>query len=228
MDQNDQQIQLEMQLTRASLAEKLETLEQKVVGAVGTVEKVTDAVTDTVEAIRDSVEETTATMSVVNETVKESVKSVQRSFDVNVYIEEHPWWVVGGSVATGFCLGTLFNRRTEYVPRPSNGMNGPSTNGAGYEPRIHNGTLPSSVSTAPSPWAAEIDKLKGLALGALFGTVRELVASSLPEPVGREVKVIIDSVTKKAGGEPIASSAWASLMQPRKTRDPATTSPVDR
>src|ERR1700722_12482070 len=102
--ETEERIHQEMQETRVALAEKLILLEGKV---AGTVEQVTTAVTDTVEAIKDSVQETKATVSVVNETVQDSVKSVQDCLDVNAQVQAHPWWVMAGSVAAGFCLGTL-------------------------------------------------------------------------------------------------------------------------
>jgi len=57
-----------MEETRASLTEKLGTLEQKV---VGTVENATTVVTETVDAIKETVHETVAT---VQDGVKDSVE----------------------------------------------------------------------------------------------------------------------------------------------------------
>jgi len=213
----EERIQQEMQETRVALAEKLILLEGKV---AGTVDQVTTAVTDTVEAIKDSVQETKATVSVVNETVQDSVKSMQDCLDVNAQVQAHPWWVVAGSVAAGFCLGTLLKNREQ----PSHAPHAIASNGGAPRPwngehsdRHHNGNGTATITPKqePSMFAAEVDKLKGLALGALFGTAREMIAASLPEPVNQQVKEIIDNVTKKAGGEPIPSSAFAKLLEPK-------------
>ena len=200
--QNEQRIKQEMFETRAALAKKLVTLEQKV---VGTVDQVTNAVSDTVQAIKGTVDDAKETASVVNETVQESVKSVQKSLDVDAHVQAHPWLAVAGSVATGFCLGAmLINRSRPSLPacinpaRPLNGVQAAPP-----------------VRTEPGLFTAEINKLKGLALGALFGTAREMLASSFPEPVNQQMKDIIDSATRKVGGEPIPSSTFASLMQPK-------------
>lgn len=216
---HEERIQLEMQETRAALAEKLVILEGKV---AGTVEQVTNAVTDTVEAIKDTVQDTRATVSAVNESVQDGVKSVQDCLDVNAQVQAHPWLMLAGSVAAGFCLGTLLNQRTEPSRSAQSFDNNrgdtPVRNGGTFETlRNGNGTPISPPKEARSIWAPEIDKLKGLALGALFGTAREMIASSLPEPINQQVKDIIDSATKKAGGEPIASAAFASLLQPKST-----------
>jgi len=225
---NEERIQLDMQETRAALAEKLMLLEGKV---AGTVEQVTNAVTDTVEAIKDTVQDTRATVSSVNETVQESVKSMQDCLDVNAQVQAHPWWVMAGSVAAGFCLGTLLNKRAA-APRPSQEIGGATSvprawngdRGDGRRNGNGNGNGVSIISPKQEPGilTPEIDKLKGLALGALFGTAREMIASSLPEPVNQQVKEIIDSVTRKAGGEPIPSTAFSKLLEPRSTQDDRT------
>lgn len=202
--ENEERIKLEMQETRSALAEKLETLEQKVAGVVGTVEDVTTVVSDTVGAIKETMQDTKETVSAVNEKVQESVESVKGFLDVKAHVQEHPWLMVGGSVAFGYCLGVVLEKSTaSEVPRIALTGNGR---------RLEN-----AAATSPAPkhglWDAEIAKLKGLALGALFGTAREMIAASLPDHVGHEVKEIIDSVTTKVGGEPIPSSAFADMLE---------------
>ena len=66
-------------------------------------------------------------------------------------------------------------------------------------------------------FAPEIAKLKGLALGVLFGTAREMLVSSMPEHLGEQVKSVVDNVTRKAGGEPLPSSdvaQWCDAAAP--------------
>jgi len=192
-------IKQEMQETRASLTEKLETLEQKV---VGTVENATTVVTDTVDAIKETVHDTVAT---VQQGVKGSVDSVKDLFDVPAHVQQRPWLMMGGSVAVGYCIGTML------APSPSSQYS-PASNGAVPSPRAL-GAPPLSAPAEPSIWAAEIAKLKGLALGVLFGTARELLVSSMPEHMGEQIKDVVDSVTKKVGGDPLPSSDWAKLCE---------------
>jgi len=212
---NEERIQQEMFETRASLADKLETLEQKVAGTVNQVKAVVD---DTIGVIKETVQDTKETVNVVTESVQEGVKSVQKNLDVTVHVAAHPWWAMAGSVATGFCLGAMLNRPHH----------------AGYHQGISNGSRgsdfqqPSQPTLAKMPaksessmWSAEIDKLKGLAVGAIFGTARELIASSLPEQIVPQVKEFVDNVTRKAGGEPLPSSVWADLMKYQSKRQPA-------
>jgi len=204
--ENDEEIQQKMAETRASLADKLETLEQKV---VGTVTETTTAVNETVDVIKDSVQET---VTAVNETVRESVETVKDWFDLPAHVREHPWLMVGGSVAAGFCLGTALGKSAPTyanysIPNPTLRTEYYGNAGVREEQPV---TAKSQAPTesAWSKWAPEIDKLKGLALGVLFGTVREMITSSVSEQVGGHLKEIIDSATKKVGGEPIPSSAF--------------------
>jgi len=217
MDKEEEQIQQQMAETRASLTEKLETLEQKV---VGTVEEATTAVSETVDVIKDSVQ---GTVTAVNETVKESVETVKDWFDVSAHVQEHPWLMVGGSVAVGYCMGAILSKAPQgHAPSAiSNypvGMQSLSNSGTREERPSMAGTQ-TPIKSALSAWAPEIDKLKGLALGVLFGTARELITSSVPEHVGKHLKEIFDSVTRKAGGEPMSSSDLSDLL-PRPQESP--------
>jgi len=209
-DTSEEMIQQQMEETRASLTEKLETLEQKV---VGTVENATSAVTETVDAIKDTVHETVAT---VQEGVKDSVDTVKDLFDVPAQVERRPWLMVGGSVAVGYCLGTLLwkDSQSRYGAAPASRPSWlPEVgNGAGTQPRKESPPA-NAAPSQPSIWAPEVAKLKGLALGVLFGTARELLVSAMPAHMGEQVKEVVDSVTKKVGGEPLPSSDWAKLCE---------------
>jgi ElaB/YqjD/DUF883 family membrane-anchored ribosome-binding protein len=189
----------EMHDTRASLTEKLETLEQKV---VGTVENATTAVNDTVDAIKETVNETVTN---VNEKVRDGVESVKDLFDLPAHVDQHPWLMLGGSVAVGYALGTLLapNPRPMYAPAPSNPYPMPA-------PTYQSVAAPVAKD---SMFAPEIAKLKGLALGMLFGTARELLLSAVPEHLGEQLRQVVDEVTKKAGGEPLPSSEWNKLTE---------------
>jgi len=210
-DKSEEMIQQQMKETRAALTEKLETLENKV---VGTVAEATTAVSDTVEAIRETVNETVTTVNetvkgsveTVKETVHESVETVKDIFDLPAHVDQHPWMMLGGSVAVGYCLGALLGSRSSA---------GSSATTFTYPERtVPTPSAPSKPTSEPSPWAPEINKLKGLALGVLFGTARELLLSSVPEHIADQLKEIVDNVTKKVGGEPMPSSDWDALREP--------------
>jgi len=198
-DKHEERILRQMQETRASLTEKLEILEQKV---VGTVENATCAVNETVGAIKDTVHETAST---VNETVKDSVDAVKDLFDVPAHVEQHPWLMVGGSVAVGYVLGTMVTPKgkSSYSGSPSASYAAPTPSYASTPAR--------APAATEGLFASEISKVKKLALGMLLGSAREFLASAVPGHLGEQVKQVVDSVTEKLGGEPLPASDVSSL-----------------
>jgi len=208
-EKNEEQILREMQQTRDSLTEKLETLEKKV---VGTVENATSAVNETVGAIKETVHDTVAT---VNESVKGGVESVKGALDVPAHVQEHPWLMVGGSVAVGYVLGTMLTPKAEprYAPQPMQSFHAMPTT-----PTHTPASRPSEASTE-GMFGQEIAKVKKLALGVLFGAAREWLRASVPEHLGDKIEEIVDSVTKKAGGEPVPSEDFDKWTSP-STEEP--------
>jgi hypothetical protein len=47
------------------------------------------------------------------------------------------------------------------------------------------------------------DRLKGLAVGAALGLVRDMLAPQIPGDLGGEIKSVIDDLTVNLGGHPI-------------------------
>jgi len=222
-------IRQQMEAQRASLAEKLETLEDKI---VRTVDGAREAVAETVQTVKDSVQSSVET---VKDTVQSSVETVKETFDVRHQVERHPWAMFGGSVALGFAAGWLLNRAT--------GTSGASRTGVssawGYAPAAYTGAgtgvgassrsgyrddarsaaaftgTPTSSSAAAQPkgpswveelsqtFAPEVQKLKGLAIGAAMGIVRDLVTQSVPDQLRGQVDEMLNNVTTKLGGQPV-------------------------
>ena len=130
--ENEQVIREQMGETRASLTDKLETLEHQVVDKV---QGTTTAVRGTVEAIKESVEETVST---VKESLKGGIDTVKDWLDVKAHVERHPWLMTGGSTLLGYCLGKFFpeaNGQTagtaQTLAQRQPSSNGP--NGAAHE-----------------------------------------------------------------------------------------------
>jgi hypothetical protein len=59
------------------------------------------------------------------------------------------------------------------------------------------------VSSIVERFGPEIDRLKGLALGTLFGVTRDVVAKAVPGSIKEEVSSVFNDITEKAGGKPI-------------------------
>src|SRR5947207_10702413 len=97
-------IRRQMEAQRAALADKLETLENRI---VQTVEGAREAVSETVQTVKDSVQ---CSVQTVRESVQSSVEAVKDTLDVRAQVERHPWAMVGGAAALGFAAGYLLNR----------------------------------------------------------------------------------------------------------------------
>jgi hypothetical protein len=99
-------IRQEMKDSRTALAEKLETLENRVMNVASsvsdTVENVTEGVQETVESVKESVQETIAT--------------VQSTFDLRGQFDRHPLAMTGGCVGVGYLLGLLTAPRSRRRP----------------------------------------------------------------------------------------------------------------
>jgi ElaB/YqjD/DUF883 family membrane-anchored ribosome-binding protein len=228
MDNETKVIRHQMEDTRTSLTDKLETLEQQV---VETVQGTTTAVAHTVENVKEVVQET---VDNVKDTVEDAVQAVKNTFNISRQVDHHPWPMVGASVAVGYLAGHLFGGSTREgrIPSPSNGESMATDtrpahqerNGSGSESRSAGRSTGneagSLVSSGPSDqgWlgglgeklAPEITKLKGLALGAMIGVVRDLVVEMVPGQLGPRVKEWLDNVTTKLGGETLAEPIFQS------------------
>jgi ElaB/YqjD/DUF883 family membrane-anchored ribosome-binding protein len=95
-----EEIRQQIDETRTALTEKLETLENEV---LGTVHNVTDTVEQTIENVKETVEDT--------------VETVKRTFDLRHQVEEHPWAMLGASFLTGCLTGTLVEGLRRGNPR---------------------------------------------------------------------------------------------------------------
>lgn len=235
MDDDPEVIRHQMQETRSSLTDKIERLEQTVTEKV---ESTTSAVTDTVESVKDAVQDTvdtvrgtvTDTVDSVRDTVHNTVASVKDVFDVRGYFRDYPWASFGAAVGAGFvggvALGTGSHARGDRISTLHS--QGQVATSAPVSKHAHNGgpkkrSMAASFTARPAHaapgWAGdmsakfgdEIGKLKGVALGAVFGLVRDWIGRSAPGDVGERISEVIDDVTRKLGGEPIRGNLLDTL-----------------
>jgi len=217
-------IRQQMDETRTALTEKIEKLEQQV---IGTVQEATTAVAETVGTVKEAVQDTVAS---VKETVSETVETVKETFDLPRQVEKRPWTMMLGSAALGFLGGYLLgggreqrsrervaggphygqarSGREEYYASRSTG------NGNGYGAT----TTTSAPATSSSParqeepglldslgttFQSELSQLKGLAVGAMGGLLRDMLTRAVPEPMQHQVGDLLDNLTTKLGGQPV-------------------------
>jgi len=230
MDDEPEVIRQQMEVTRNDLTQKIEALEHQV---VGTVQNTTQAVTETVESVKDAVQETVCavkesvsdTVGTMKETVSDTVSSVKEALDLRGYVEQYPWASFGAAVAAGFAGGLLLegghrdsHRIADLHSRGEagydygrNNFNGDRRAREEFAPAARASSFAAGSAPAEPSWihqlaerfAPEIDKLKGLAVGALGALVRDLVVPATSGKLGDQVSQVIDDFTRKLGGEPI-------------------------
>jgi ElaB/YqjD/DUF883 family membrane-anchored ribosome-binding protein len=197
MDQEPDVIRHDIEQTRSALTEKLEALEGEV--------------RDKVETAKETVEETIAN---VKATVRETVDTVKRTFDVRYQVDRHPWAMVGGSALAGFLIGSYFGRReSRATDRSHRFQTGASLSNlvhtqsrGGYETyrerEAPQPEQPGVIERLRHQFEGEIDKIKGVAIGAAMGWLRDAAEQALPQ-LAPHINEVMNSATHKLGGTPI-------------------------
>jgi len=160
--------------TRASMADKLEALENRVMGTVQSAQ----------ETVQDSIQ-----------SAKDTVASVKRTFDINHQVQERPWTMVGGCFLAGLALGYLAPTRR---PRPFHAPAGPAQNGHNGTAV----PTPPAQAEPPGPFQEEIDMAKGIAIGFVMGLVRDSIKESVPQ-LAPNIDQLMNGLTSKLGGATI-------------------------
>jgi ElaB/YqjD/DUF883 family membrane-anchored ribosome-binding protein len=210
MDNESEVIHQQMEDTRTSLTDKLETLEQHV---KDTVQETTDAVAGTVEAVKETVES-------VMDTVQESVQSVKDTLNLNHMVDEHPWLMFAGAVGVGFVsgrlLGSLASQGSSDEPAR------PPKLALGQEPATHRNGLSAGSSAAPAPapprrswwsfltdhYSEELGKLKSLAIATAGNVVRETLTENTAPAFAARTREMIDGIVTKLGAIPIEEAIF--------------------
>jgi ElaB/YqjD/DUF883 family membrane-anchored ribosome-binding protein len=202
--ENEDVIREQMEDTRTSLSEKLETLEKQV---ASTVQGATSNVAETVEAVKETVTKVTDTVQNTVDSVKESVHdsldAVKGCFDIPALVRSHPWAMFGGSVALGFLAESLL---TAPVSKHSEGHGMriktmlPPDHYSG-EDQTPGPPPKSRISALLESFEPQIHRLKGLALGALMNSIRDKTIEAAPPHMADSLREIFNDVTTKLGGQ---------------------------
>jgi hypothetical protein len=132
-------------------------------------------------------------------------------------VQQRPWTMLAGSLAAGYMLSQLVSRRrpasreaeqtsAEALPNwqaeswpdlPPGGKG----SARGAEPRVPTRTL---LGKLTKTFAPEIQELKALAISTMMGLVRDALKRSVTPPLSSELEKVVDRVTTKLGGVPLA------------------------
>jgi len=241
--ENEELIRKQMENTRTSITEKLETLEQKVTGDIqgatgavtgtveavkDTVETVKDSVTETVESVKEAVAETTET---VKESVKEGLHTVAHWFDVPSHVRNYPWLSVGIAAGAGFLLETTMTGPTRSHGRstgaaPFSSARGASSSGSpsASGPPSESGGLRSGLSSLMSAFGPQLGMLRKVALNVLLNAVKEPILKAMPTH-HEGLTQLFDSLSEKFGMD--SESDTAPSAKPSNGAHSGYTSPGD-
>jgi ElaB/YqjD/DUF883 family membrane-anchored ribosome-binding protein len=210
VDRELEVIRDEMEQTRASLADKLGTLENQV---RETVSGASEAVSSTVEGVKEVVSNVTDT-----------VESVTETLNISKQVEQHPWAAVGIAVATGFIASQLIGRSSRSDSERA------AEESRRYEPTAEPRLTPylePAPAPAPTPQPRQeeessmlsglesmlpdlkgigntvVSALGGLAVGSVMNVVRDLVVRGLPQEWHGDLTGMVDQVTRQLGGKPL-------------------------
>jgi len=171
--------------TRAALQAKLAALEQQVRGKVS--------------SVAAQVQHTQAAF-------QETAASLRRSFDLRYQMNERPWALLGGSFLFGAVTGYVLSGRQPVAARSSSPI---SRGGVAYrgEPEqassveaLASSSGVSLFSRLAEPFAPELAKVRGLAVGVLMGAIRDVVKDSIPPTLAPHLEEILNNITTKMGG----------------------------
>jgi ElaB/YqjD/DUF883 family membrane-anchored ribosome-binding protein len=193
MDPQPDLIRQQIEETRSSLTDKLESLEAEVKG--------------TVQSAKETVE---GTISTVKETVENAKETVKRTFDIPYQVDRHPWAMVGLSLFSGAVVGALIGRRTgpdhRMARRMAEASREPPVNGAtpaaawsrlsGEEP-----ARPGFVDKLGGRLADELEKGKDLAINAVAGVVENVIRRSIPA-LSTAVENVLSNAAASVGAPP--------------------------
>jgi ElaB/YqjD/DUF883 family membrane-anchored ribosome-binding protein len=196
-EQDIDEMRQEIDCTRSAMADKLEALEDRVMGTVQSAQ----------ETVEDSIQ-----------MAKDTVATVKRNFDIKYQVEQHPWAMVGGSFFVGLALGGLFLRLRRRSRQAPNRLAGNETPLAG-SPRLfaEQRSNDSFDTAAPPPrphstsanrsgffgqFQEEIDKVKGMAIGYVMGLARDSIKDAVPQ-LASQIDDVMNSVTTKLGGQAV-------------------------
>jgi len=217
MEDQNESIMKDMEVTRSALTEKLEALESQVLDktkpVAEAVERVSEAAAGIAEDVKDTVHGVKDTVHEVKESLTETVETVTSAFNLRQHAERNPWAAFSFAAAAGCILGTVVGRGgkrasrrsiSSSAPRPKHGKGG----GNGWAQRAEpiRQTEPAGPAPQESLFADELRRLKGLAIGALMGVVRDLAKRVLPDALSAKVSEEVDSLTSRLGAEPIRGS----------------------
>jgi ElaB/YqjD/DUF883 family membrane-anchored ribosome-binding protein len=213
--ESPEQIRHEIDSTRTAITEKLEALEETVMGTVQaakeTVEETVIAARETVQAAKETVEETietvkssvTETVETVRESFTGTVENLREAFDLATQTRRHPWPMVGGSFAIGLGLGMVLSRSIAPTSSIPHRMARSPEAAPVYTPAASAApSRPGFLSTVMDAFGSEIGQFKGMAIAYGLAAARDYLKEQMPQ-LRDQLDDVSRRLTTHLGAEPI-------------------------
>jgi len=179
--------------TRSSLTDKLETLEAEV---MDTVQSARATVANAQEAVAD-------TLTSVKESVQSAKETVKRTLDIPYQVDRHPWFMMGLALVSGAVAGALVGGRMNASRRMTRRMSELSA----AQPQ-HTEPMPTREPRQPgfmdklgARLGDEFEKAQELAISTLAGVVGEVARKSIPA-LAHAVEDMMARAAEEAGATP--------------------------
>jgi hypothetical protein len=173
-----------MEQTRESLTEKVEALENQV---LGTIHNATATVSETVDAVKEAV--TTAPTAVRN-TIREMIDAVKEtigSFSVSGCISTYPAAAISTTTFAGFLAGYLTGGSTQSVARPAPYREPERT----PSPRFAAGPCSGLLGELYDQVGGEVKKLASNTLASGMAALRQSIEKHLPAVIDSTVERVV-------------------------------------
>lgn len=206
MDPQPDVIRQQIEDTRSSLTDKLETLEAEVKGTVQTaretVESAKEAVEETLTTAKESVQET---ITSVKETMHNASETVKRTFDIPYQVDRHPWGMLGLSFVSGIVGGALLGGRLNpgrrLARRMAEGAAEPRMAATGSRLTHEESRQPGFLDRLTQQLGGELEKAKGQVITTLVTVVGDVARRSIPA-LGQAVEDMLTRAAAEAGAPP--------------------------
>jgi len=216
-EQPPELLRQQMDVTRSSITEKLEAIEEQV---VGTVQNAKETVQETIDSVKETVQETVSTVrqtvqgtiGTVKATMEETMSTMKDTFDVRLQVQRHPWPMMGGSLIAGMIAGTIVGEMRHRRRMPMERL--ASDGGVPVRATPLREPLREEPPARREPgildrFQDEIDQVKGMAIGMAIGLARDFIKDAVQKNMPHmadQVEDVIDRVTTKLGGKPVQGS----------------------
>jgi len=204
-------IRQQMAQTRAGMAEKLESLEYQIRDDVHTA---ATKVSDSVDKVMEQIDTTKASIS-------NTVQSIKETCSVTQQTQKHPWGMMAGAAAVGLISGRLLHGNNSNGSHRDQQITSPprSVHSDDDVPRVHASAESPAVIASEErqqdvlakvldSFRPEIAILKGMAIGAMFGLLRDVVLRSAPPTLEQQLGTAFDGLTVRLGGQPIRGQVF--------------------